>query len=213
MRRPIGDHGVGLAPRCGERGQHLLALGFQGVDAQIERRPARHRGRLGDAVIAEHLRQIAIEPFRIIAGDVRRRIVERSRGQRGALALAQRLRREPAAVAQRGDGVDIHAALELQHAQHARPRRIVVHDPGARGAPPQHVPDQAGDRGAVAGAGIAVRGAPLLQRLRRRNALGVDGIDQFDGRGEPRCGSHSRLSVRERKSARAQISSSIFSAK
>src|SRR6266700_4650630 len=42
-----------------------------------------------------------------------------------------------------------------------------------------------------------MRDAPLLQRLRRRDALRVDSIDQLDGRGEPRCGSHSRLSVRD----------------
>ena len=47
-----------------------------------------------------------------------------------------------------------------------------------------------GDRGTIAGAGIAMRGAPLLQRLRGRHALGVDGVDQFDGGGEPRSGSH-----------------------
>jgi len=158
--------------------------------AEVERRATRHRGRLGDAVVAEHLSQIWIEPFRVVAGDMRRGLLQRALRERGALALAQRFRREPAAVAQRGDGVGVHAAFELQHAEHACPRRVRVHDPGARGAPAQHVPDQPGDRRAVAGAGVAVRGAPFLQRLRRRDALGVDGIDQFDGRGEPSSRSH-----------------------
>ena len=130
---------------------------------------------------------------------MRRRIFERPRRKRGALALGQRLRRKTAAVAQRGDGIDIQAALELQHAQNARARPIVVHDPCARGAPAQHIPDQAGDRGAIAGAGIAMRGAPLLERLRRRDALGIDGLDQFDGRGKPGSGSHSKLSLREQR--------------
>ncbi len=87
-----------LRAEMGERGQHLFALGFQGVDAQVERRPARHCGCLRDAVIAEHLRQISIEPFRVIAGDVRGSILRRTRGERGALALAQRFGRKPAAV-------------------------------------------------------------------------------------------------------------------
>ena len=188
-----------LHAEMGQRRQHLLAVGLQGVDAQIERRAARHRGRLRHPVIAEHLRQIGIEPFRIVAGDVRGRVVQGSRGQRRAFGLGQRLRREPAAVAQRGDGVGIEPALELQHAQHPRPRRVGVHDPGAGGAPAQHVPDQARDRGAIAGAGIAMRGAPLLQRLRRGNAVCVDGADQFDGGGQPRCGSHSNtFRIRER---------------
>ena len=85
-----------LHAEMGQRGQHLLAFGLQGVDAQIERRPARHRGRLGDAVVAEHLRQIAVEPFRIIAGDMRRRLGQRPRCQRRPFAVGQRLRRKPA---------------------------------------------------------------------------------------------------------------------
>ena len=192
MRRPIGDHGVGCAPRCVSERQHLFALGLQRVDAQIERRAARHRGGLGHAVVAEHLRQMRVQPFRIIAGDVRRRVVERARGQRRALGPAQRLRRKAFAVAQIGDGIGIHAALEPEHAEHARARRVGVHQPGARRPPPQHVPDQAGNRRAVARAGIAMRGAPLLQRLRRGNALRVDGLDQFDGGGQPGSGGHSR---------------------
>ena len=93
-------------------------------------------------------------------------------------------------------------------------RRVVVHDPGARGAPAQHVPDQAGDRGAIAGAGKAMRGAPLLQRLRRRNALGVDGVDQFDGGGQPGSGSHSKtFGSRIETGPTRQINNSIFSAK
>ena len=195
MRRPIGDHGVGVRAEMRQPRQHLFAIGLQRVDAQIERRAARHRGRLGHAVVAEHLCQRRVQPFRIIAGDVRRRIVEGARGQRRAFGLAQRLRRKSFAVAQIGDSLGRHAALEPEHAEHARPRRIGVHQPGAGCAPPQHVPDQACNRGAVARAGIAVRGAPLLQRFRRRNALRVDGLDQFDGGGQPGGGSHSKLSV------------------
>ncbi len=195
-RRPRRRHGAEMR----ESTQHLLALGLQGIDAQIERRAACHRRRLGDAVIAKDLRQISIEPFRVIAGDMRRRVFKRSRCQCRTLALRQRLRRKPAAVAQGGHRVGVDTPLEPEHAEHARARRVVVHDPRARCAPAQHIPDQAGDRGAIARAGIAMRGAPFLQRLRRRNALGVDGVDQFDGGGEPRSGSHSKLSVRAKRS-------------
>ena len=92
-----------------------------------------------------------------------------------------------------GDRLGVHAALEPEHAEHARARRVGVHQPGARRPPPQHVPDQACNRRAVARAGIAVRGAPLLQRLRRGNALRVDGLDQFDGCGQPGSGGHSNF--------------------
>ena len=191
-----------------QRRQHLFALGFQRIDAQIERRPARHRGRLGDAVIAEYLREIGIEPFRVIARNRRGSLRQRPLAERATLVRRQRLRRKTAAVAQRGDRLDIEVTLKLQHAQRPRPRRIGLHDPGARGVATQHVPDQTGDRGSIAGAGIAVRGAPLLQRLGRRDALRVDGLDQFDGRGEPGSGGHSRAF-----GWTLQINSRIFSAK
>ena len=96
MRSPIGDHGVGVVPRCASRCQHLLALCLQRVDAQIERRAARHRGRLRDAVVAEHLRQIAVEPFRIIAGDMR------PARRRASARSALRARHRSAAPAQNG---------------------------------------------------------------------------------------------------------------
>ena len=108
------------------------------------------------------------------------------------------LGRKAAPVTQGGDRIDSHAALELQHAQCARPWRGVVHDPGTRGTSPQHVPDQARDRGAIAGAGIAMGGTPFLQRFRRGNAFGVDGADQLNGRGQPSSRSHLKLSTRER---------------
>ena len=127
----------------GERGEHLLTLGLQGVDAQIERGAARHRGGLRHAVVAEHLRQIGIEPFGVIAGDMGRRILERARTQRGALGVGQRRRRKAAAVAESRDRVGIELALEPEHAERAGPRRVRVHDPGAGGAAAQHVPDQA----------------------------------------------------------------------
>ena len=65
-----------------ERGQHLFALGLQRVDAQIERRAARHRGGFRHTVVAEHRGQRRIQPFRIVAGNVRRRAVKGARCER-----------------------------------------------------------------------------------------------------------------------------------
>ena len=134
MRRPIGDHGVGCGAEMLERGQHLFALGLQRVDAQIERRAARHRGRLRHAVVAEHGCQRRIQPFRIVAGDVRRRAVEGARGERRSLGLAQRLRRKTSAVAQRGDGLGRHAALEPAACR--APARAACPRPSARRSTP-----------------------------------------------------------------------------
>ena len=84
------------------RPSHLLALGLQRVDAQIERRAARHGGRLRHAIFAEHGRKMRIEPFRIIAGDMapaRRRASARSarraRPRRAAPAQSGRRRTAP----------------------------------------------------------------------------------------------------------------------
>jgi hypothetical protein len=130
--------------------QNFFAGCLQRVDAQIKRRPARHGGCLRHALVAEYLCQVSVEPFRIVAGNMRRRVLDRPRRERGALGLAQWRRRKTPAVTERRDRIDIHAALALQHAEHTRARRVVVHDPCARRATPQHVPDQAGDRGAIA---------------------------------------------------------------
>ncbi|MET4847713.1 hypothetical protein ABIF62_008208 [Bradyrhizobium japonicum] len=88
----------------------------------------------------------------------------------------------------------VHVALEAEHADQPGARGIGIHQEGARGIAAQHVPDQAGDGGAVTGAGEAVRGAPLLQRLGRGHAVLLDGVDQFDGCGQPGSGSHLNLS-------------------
>ena len=58
---------------------------------------------------------------------------------------------------------------------------------GARGAPAQRVVDQAGDRGAVARAGEAMREAPVLQRVGRRPAARSDIGENLDGGGKPRA--------------------------
>ncbi len=195
MRRPSGDHGVSAGAEMVERGEHLLPLGLQGVDAQVERRPARHRGRFRRAILAEHLRQIGIEPIRIVAGDRRRRILCGARGERGTLGIGQWFGREPAAVAERTDRLGIHAALDLEHAEHPRARSVVLHHPGARRAPAQHVPDQACDRRAIAGAGKAMRRAPFLQRVRRGAALGFNVVDHFDRGGQTGSRRHCKLSV------------------
>ena len=87
-RRPRRRPGVQMR----QRGQHLLGLGLQRVDAQVERRAARHRGRLRHPRRRRTPRpSSAIEPFRIVAGHRRRRVGERARGQRGPLGLGERL--------------------------------------------------------------------------------------------------------------------------
>src|SRR3954468_24332039 len=72
-----------------QRRQHLLAFGFQGVDAQVEWRAARHRGRLRYPLIAKYLRQIWLEPLGVIARDMRRRLLERARRERLAFDVCQ----------------------------------------------------------------------------------------------------------------------------
>jgi hypothetical protein len=113
------------------------------------------------------------------------------------LGFAQGSLRKTTAVTEDRDGLDAHAALELEHAERPGPRRLVIHDPGAGGVPAQHIPDQARDRRPIAGTGKAMRRAPLLQRLRRRGALRLDGLDDFNRRGQARLRCHARLSVRE----------------
>src|SRR4051794_8502773 len=111
--------GCWFGAEMGNRGQYLVARCFQGVDAKVERRAACHRGRLRDPVLTKYLRQIWVEPLRVVARDMGGRAGKRPRGERGSFGLAQWRRRETPAVAQRSDGIDGHSALELQHAHHA----------------------------------------------------------------------------------------------
>ena len=173
-----------------QRGQHLLAFGLQRIDAQVERRAARHRRGFRRTVIAEDLCKMGIEPFRIIPGDMRGRIRDAARGQRRAFGVGKRFGREAAAVAQRRNRIDVQPPFQSQHSEQTRAGRVVVHDPGAGGLTAQHIIDQPRNRGAVAGAGETVRGAPFLQRFRGRHPLAVDSLDHFNGGGEPRGWRH-----------------------
>ena len=62
-RRPSRRFGAKML----ELWQHLLALGDERVDAHIERRAARQRRALGGPLVAEHPREMRIEPIRIVA--------------------------------------------------------------------------------------------------------------------------------------------------
>ncbi len=199
----------------GKRGQRLVARGLQRVDAHIQRRPACHRRGLRDAGLAEHPREIRIEPFRIVARDRRRRGIERSRRERRALVFAERLRREAPAVAQRRDGRNVEAALEPQHAEHAPARGIVVEQEGAGGAPAQHVEHQPRHRRAVAGPGETMRRAPVLEGIGGGHALCVDSGQDVDGRGQSGGGGHvgSVMSWDPGEPAKAQNANKNASAK
>ena len=82
-----------------ELGQDLFALGLERIDAQIERRPARKRGAFGGAVVAERTRELRIEPFGIIAADMRRRFREAVAGECRPLGFRQWCGREARAAA------------------------------------------------------------------------------------------------------------------
>src|SRR2546426_1538714 len=117
-----------------ERGDRLVAVGLERVDAQIERRPGGKRRPLLGALLAEGGGEMGIEPFRVIAKNVGRSAVERAAFQTLALMLAQGAGRMARAVAQRRDGRDVEPALALEHAEADRPRARLAHDPG-RGGP------------------------------------------------------------------------------
>ena len=85
------------------------------------------------------------------------------------------------AVEQLLDGCEIEVAGEPQHAEHVGARRLRAHQPGRRGLAAERVIDEAGDGGAVAGAGEAVAKAPVLQRVGGGAAAGVDVGEDLDG--------------------------------
>ncbi len=179
-----------LRIEVGERGGGLVALALERIDAQIERRAARQRRALGGALLAERAGEMRIEPFGIVAGDRRRRAVEARGIEPGALVVAQRRRRKARAVGEPRDRRRIELALEPQHAEQHGARALIAHDIGARRPPAQRVVDEAGDRGAVAGAGEAVRKPPVLERIGGRPPPRLDIGDDLDGGREAGAGRH-----------------------
>ena len=76
MRRPTGDHGVGSASEMRERHGRLVAVTSERIDAQVDRRTAGERRALRRALVAEHRGEFLVEPFRIVAAHMGRRVVE-----------------------------------------------------------------------------------------------------------------------------------------
>ena len=190
MRRPNGDQRVGAGVEVGELRGRRLAVALERVDAQIERRAARQRRALRRAFLAEHAREIRIEPFRIVAGDPGRRASEVGRVEACAFRLVERRRRMARAVGEPRNRRDIEPALEPQHAEHRCAWPVIAHDVRARRAPAQRVVDEAGDRRPVAGAGEAMRKAPVLERIGRRPTPRFDVGQHLDRGGKTRAGRH-----------------------
>ena len=113
-------------------------------------------------------------------------------GEPRPLGFGERGRRVALAREQRRNGLDVEAARLPQRAKDFRARRRLAHDPGGRAFLPQRVIDEARDRGAVAGAGEAMREAPVLHRIGRRAAPGVDVGQNFDRGGGAGGGDHGR---------------------
>ncbi len=83
----------GLGAQVRQHGGGLVALSLQRIDAQVERRARGQRRALLRARVSEGARQMRVEPFRIIAGDMRRRAVRSAGIETSALVFAQRLGR------------------------------------------------------------------------------------------------------------------------
>ena len=103
MRRPIGDQRVGSAPRCASFGN----ISSRSALSVLTRRSS--GARLASAApfaarsSPKRARKIRIEPVRIVARDMRRRVASLSALKRGPLRLRQRRRRKALAAAQRFD--------------------------------------------------------------------------------------------------------------
>ena len=185
MRKPQGDQRVGSGVEIGEHRRPPCRARLERVDAQVERRARGERRALLRPLVAEGAAKCGVEPFRIIAGDMRRRV-----GEVGGREPRRARRRSAAAGAKRApsaslrDRLGVEPALAPEHAEQRSRAAFVAHQIGARGPAAQRVVDEAGDRGAVAGAGEAVREAPVLERIGGGTALGLDVGEHLDGGGQ-----------------------------
>ena len=181
MRSPFGAQRERLHVEVAHQRDRFVARAFERVDAQIERRARGERRALLDARFSEHAKKMRIEPFRIIARDMRRRAGEIGSLERGTLGLRQRGGRKARTVERPFDRCEVVAAFELEHADEVGARRRLAHREGARRLPAQRVIDQARDRGAVGGAGEAALEPPFLERIGGRPARGLDLAQDLDG--------------------------------
>ena len=152
----------------------LVAVGLERVDAQIERRA---RGQRRALLRPRRRRRRGRNADRAIPDNRRRRAAARRRGRRHRAAGARRRSTRSGAycapLGELRDRIAVEPALALEHAEQNRARRVVAHQAGARRAPPQRVVDEAGDGGAVAGAGEAMRQPPALERVGGRAPLAL----------------------------------------
>ena len=106
------------------RRQRRIAVSLEGVDPQIDRRATRQRRTLVGPFLAEYSRKIGIEPLRIVAAHMGRRIIAQGgRRQRVRLGMIGGRRRVWDAVREPRNRIDRHAALEPQCAKEDRARR------------------------------------------------------------------------------------------
>ena len=190
MRKPSGDHRVGVGRKIGKLGERLLARRLERVDAQVERRARGQRRAFRDALVAEGRGKLRIEPFRIVARDPRRRAVEARGIEPRALRFGERRRRKAAAVGQVRDRAEVELAFQPQHAEQRRARRALAHDEGRRRLAAQRVVEQPGNGGAVAGTGEAMREPPVLERVGGRPPPRFDVGQHLDGGGDARSRRH-----------------------
>ena len=147
-------------------------------------------------------RKIRIEPIRIVAlrhAPARRRACRPSSAVVSASVSGAGAKRAP-----------LHSA-SIAATSSPRSRRsmpistarglCLAHEPGRRGLAAQRVIDEAGNGGAIAGAGKAMREAPILERIGRRTPPRFDVGKNLDGGGK---------SGRRRHAARARRAVTYF---
>ena len=190
MRRPTGESGVGSGLRWASARERLVARGLEKVHAQVDRRPLGERPALLRGGRAEARLELRRKPF----GEIPDNMGGRARKVRGreprAFGFRELRRRVALAGEQRGDRLGVEAARLPQRAQDFGARTWLAHDPGGRAFPAQRVIDEARYRRAVARAREAVREAPILHRVGRGSATGLDVGQNFDRGGGAGGGGH-----------------------
>ncbi len=177
-------------------GRDLLAGCKQRVDAQVERRAFGKCRELGHPVAAECLLGKRAAPIGAVGPDKVRRIGKRPAGKVGELGRVEQRRREAVVMEGGVDRLAVHAGAEHQRADGERARLLRIEQPGGGAPAAQGVVDDIADRRPIAGAGEAMRQAPILQRIGGRTMPPEDVVDDLDGSSQPSAKAHDRQSRR-----------------
>ena len=151
------QQGRGIGAGTREFLQDLVAIGFERIDPQVDRRAVAEGCRFLDPFVAEDCLEMRNAPFRNIGANMIRRGIEIAVSPDRQAFGFQRFWREFIAFESDIDILNVEFRIGKQNTKGDMTRRIAIHAPGKRQFPPEGIIDDIADDRAIARTGKAMR--------------------------------------------------------